>query len=244
MTLVASKPASSGWLDLFLRSSHRHQYIAKTTLIESGNMPDGISYIVDGSISVIASERDDRVLREVGSVPSIPFRKPREMILTHLGPGQFFGEMGLFNHASDVRVVTRTPCELATMDYQLFHQMVQNHPEVLLALTQQMALRYQESCVKMVDLAFLDVLGRVTHALMSLVQAGEAITHPKGMQIRITRLEIAQLLGCSREMVGRVLTDLNDRDLIAVHGKTIVVYDHFINEPHLYVQNKEELEAQ
>jgi len=238
MTLAASKPASSGWLDLFLRSSHRHQYTAKATLIQPGHMPDGISYIVDGSVSVIASERDECVLREVGSVPSIPFREPRQMILTHLSPGQFFGEMGLFNHASDVRVITRTSCALATMDYQSFHQITQDHPEVLLALTQQMALRYQESCVKIVDLAFLDVPGRVTHALMSLVQAREAITHPEGVQIRITRLEIAQLLGCSREMVGRVLTNLDERGLIAARGKTIVVYHGFIKEPHLYKVKK------
>ncbi|HCU54223.1 MAG TPA: transcriptional regulator Crp, partial [Gammaproteobacteria bacterium] len=48
--------------------------------------------------------------------------------------------------------------------------------------------------------------------------------HPDGMQIRITRQEIGRIVGCSREMVGRVLKSMEDQDLISVKGKTIVVF--------------------
>jgi len=44
------------------------------------------------------------------------------------------------------------------------------------------------------------------------------------MQIRITRQEIARIVGCSREMVGRVLKELEDRGLIHARGKTMVIY--------------------
>jgi CRP/FNR family transcriptional regulator, cyclic AMP receptor protein len=44
------------------------------------------------------------------------------------------------------------------------------------------------------------------------------------MQIRITRQEIARIVGCSREMVGRVLKELEEEELITAKGKTIVVY--------------------
>jgi CRP/FNR family cyclic AMP-dependent transcriptional regulator len=50
------------------------------------------------------------------------------------------------------------------------------------------------------------------------------MTHPDGMQIKITRQEIGRIVNCSREMAGRVLKDLEDQGLIEVHGKTIVVY--------------------
>jgi CRP/FNR family cyclic AMP-dependent transcriptional regulator len=50
------------------------------------------------------------------------------------------------------------------------------------------------------------------------------MTHPEGMQIRITRQEIAKIVGCSREMAGRVLKELQQQSLISAHGKTIVVY--------------------
>ena len=50
------------------------------------------------------------------------------------------------------------------------------------------------------------------------------MTHPDGMQIKITRQEIGRIVGCSREMVGRVLKTLEDQGLVAVKGKTMVVF--------------------
>ena len=45
-----------------------------------------------------------------------------------------------------------------------------------------------------------------------------------GMQIKVTRQEIGRIVGCSREMVGRVLKNLEEQKLIQVKGKTMVVY--------------------
>ena len=50
------------------------------------------------------------------------------------------------------------------------------------------------------------------------------MTHPDGMQIKITRQELGRLVNCSREMAGRGLKALEDKELIHVKGKTIVVY--------------------
>ena len=50
------------------------------------------------------------------------------------------------------------------------------------------------------------------------------MTHPEGMQIKITRQDIAKMVGCSREMVGRVLKTLEDQGLVNVKGKTMVVF--------------------
>ena len=50
------------------------------------------------------------------------------------------------------------------------------------------------------------------------------MTHPDGMQIKITRQEIGRIVGCSREMVGRVLKTLEEQELVSVKGKTMVVF--------------------
>jgi CRP/FNR family cyclic AMP-dependent transcriptional regulator len=50
------------------------------------------------------------------------------------------------------------------------------------------------------------------------------MTHPDGMQIKISRQEIGRIVGCSREMVGRVLKDLEERELVSVTGKAMVVF--------------------
>ena len=60
--------------------------------------------------------------------------------------------------------------------------------------------------------------------LLNLAKQPDAMTHPDGMQIKITRQEIGQIVGCSRETVGRILKMLEDQNLISAHGKTIVVY--------------------
>jgi CRP/FNR family cyclic AMP-dependent transcriptional regulator len=86
-----------------------------------------------------------------------------------------------------------------------------------------MALRLRKTSRKVGDLAFLDVTGRVARTLLDLCKEPDALTHPDGMQIRVTRQEISRIVGCSREMAGRVLKVLEEQGLISVKGKTIVV---------------------
>jgi CRP/FNR family cyclic AMP-dependent transcriptional regulator len=73
-------------------------------------------------------------------------------------------------------------------------------------------------------LAFLDVTGRVARTLLDLCKDPDAITHPDGMQIKITRQEIDRIVGCWREMVGRVLKDLEERELVSDASKNMVVF--------------------
>jgi CRP/FNR family cyclic AMP-dependent transcriptional regulator len=87
-----------------------------------------------------------------------------------------------------------------------------------------MAERLNRTTQKVSDLAFLDVTGRVARTLLELTKQPDAMTHPDGMQIKITRQEIGRIVGCSREMVGRVLKTLVDQGLVSVKGKTMVVY--------------------
>ncbi|MFT4875030.1 helix-turn-helix domain-containing protein, partial [Congregibacter sp.] len=60
--------------------------------------------------------------------------------------------------------------------------------------------------------------------LIDLSKQPDAMTHPEGMQIKITRQELGKIAGCSREMAGRVLKTLEQEGLVSVAGKTIVVY--------------------
>ena len=87
-----------------------------------------------------------------------------------------------------------------------------------------MAQRLRDTTRKVGDLAFLDVTGRVARTLLDLSKEPDAMTHPDGMQIKITRQEIGRIVGCSREMVGRVLKVLEQQDLVWVKGKTMVVH--------------------
>ena len=119
---------------------------------------------------------------------------------------------------------------LAEISYTRFHsllegQLVKYSTEILHSLGKQLSNRLLQTSRKVGDLAFLDVTGRVARTLIDLCKEPDAITHPDGMQIRVTRQEIGRIVGCSREMAGRVLKTLEEeKGLISAKGKTVVVY--------------------
>ena len=87
-----------------------------------------------------------------------------------------------------------------------------------------MAHRLRSTTQKVADLSFLDATGRIASALLELSQDPSAMTHPDGMQIKITRQDLGKISNCSREMVGRILKDMERQGLVRVSGKTIVIY--------------------
>jgi len=197
-------------IDNLLRHCHRRRYPPKTVVIYAGDQSDALYYITEGSVSVLIEDENGH-----------------EIILAYLNAGDFFGEMALFGKSSErsAWVRTRTHCELAEISYARFRQVVSEDVNVLYSVTGQMADRLRRTSRKVGDLAFLDVTGRIARTLLDLCKEPDAMTHPDGMQIRITRQELGRIVGCSREMVGRVLKDLEEQGLISVSGKTIVVFN-------------------
>ncbi|SCC11685.1 CRP/FNR family transcriptional regulator, cyclic AMP receptor protein [Gilliamella bombicola] len=206
---MIGKPQSDTTLEWFLSHCHIHKYPAKSTLIHQGEKAETLYYILKGSVAVLI--KDD---------------EGNEMILSYLNQNQFLGELGLFEEGTErsAWVKAKTSCEVAEISYKKFKQLVQVNPDILMRLASQMASRLQVTSEKVSNLAFLDVAGRIAQTLLNLAKQPDAMTHPDGMQIKITRQEIGQIVGCSRETVGRILKMLEDQHLISAHGKTIVVY--------------------
>ena len=196
-------------LEEFLSHCHRRRYPSKSTIIYAGDNSDSLYYIVKGSVTVLIEDDEGR-----------------EMIVAYLNDGDFFGEMGLFcpDDSRSAWVRAKTECEVAEISYAKFRELTLSQPQWLFELSSQMARRLRDTTRKVGDLAFLDVTGRVARTLLELCKEPDAMTHPDGMQIKITRQEIGRIVGCSREMVGRVLKTLEDQGLVSVKGKTMVVF--------------------
>ena len=196
-------------LDQFLANCHRRKYPAKSTIIYAGDESDALYYILKGSVTVMIEDDDGR-----------------EMIMAYLNEGDFFGEMGPFeaDPSRSAWVKAKTECEVAEVSYPKFRQLAREDAEILFAVSAQIAGRLRATTRKVGDLAFLDVTGRVAGTLLDLCKQPDAMTHPDGMQIKVTRQEIGRIVGCSREMVGRVLKNLEEQGLVSVKGKTMVVY--------------------
>jgi len=210
MLQPAQKSTGNTSIDNLLQHCHRRRYPPKTGIIYAGDQSDALYYIIEGSVTVLMEDENGH-----------------EIVLAYLNAGSFFGEMGLFGESSErsAWVRTRTACELAEISYSRFRQIAKQDPEILFPVVGQMADRLRRTSRKVGDLAFLDVTGRIARTLLDLCREPDAMTHPDGMQIRITRQELGRIVGCSREMVGRVLKELEEQSLISVSGKTIVVFN-------------------
>lgn len=194
---------------------HKKSYPPKTIVFRPGDLGDRLYYIVDGSVSICVEDEDN----------------DQELVLAYLNKHELIGTIGVFkgSETRKVTVKTRTKCQLAEMSYDRFRQVLKKElleyaPDILFLIGEQLANRLLKTSRKFSDLAFMDVEGRIARALLDLCKEPDAMTHPDGMQLYITRQEIGRIVGCSREMAGRVMKEMEDKGLITAHGKTIVVF--------------------
>jgi len=201
-------------IDRFLKYTIKRNFSKKRPVILPGDTPDSLFYIISGSVSVIAQSEDHH-----------------EIVLAYLNAGDFIGEMGLFIKPDQrsVTIRTRTDCEIAEISYtklnKLFINELKNeYASILHAVGTHLSKRLLATSKKVTQLVFVDAAGRVARTLLDLCEQPDAMSHPDGTQLRISRQEIARIVGCSREIVGRILKDMNEEGLIEASGMTIVVY--------------------
>lgn len=214
MDLVNAVHVKDPDIAAFMHCCHVRRFPARHVIIKPGDKGETFFYIVEGSVSISMIGPDGH-----------------EIILAYINKGEFVGEVGAFlgEMVRYVTVRTREPSQFAEISYQRFHQLIKaelapNAAGIFYAMAKQLAGRLLVTNRKVGDLAFTDVSGRISHALLDLCRQPDAMTHPDGMQIRVTRQELGRIVGCSREMAGRVLKDLEEQKLIAVKGKTLVVF--------------------
>ncbi len=212
--MLSQPPQEPPWLKPFLSYCHTKHHEKHIDFIRPGEPAKSLYYLIDGSVTALIKD-DQR----------------RELTLAYINKGEFIGEIGLFQPLTTRSVIVRTrePCAIAEISYsriqQLLHRELREHAlTLLLAIGEQLARRLRKTSRQVSDLAFLDVTGRIAGALLELCKQPDAMTHPDGMQIRITRQDLGRMAGCSREMAGRVLKALEEKEHISVTGKTIVVF--------------------
>lgn len=201
-------------IERFLAHCHRRRYPSRTDIFRPGDPASTLYYVVAGSVSIIAEEEDGR-----------------ELVLGYFGPGEFVGELGLFieNDSREVILRTRVACELAEIGHERFYdllltRLVNDAPKLLYAIGTQISRRLLDTSRKAGRLAFLDVTDRIIRTLHDLAQEPDAMSHPDGTQIRVSRQELSRLVGCSREMAGRVLKKLQTDGKLHARGKTVVLF--------------------
>ncbi|OIO56915.1 MAG: hypothetical protein AUJ55_07685 [Proteobacteria bacterium CG1_02_64_396] len=181
----------------------------KTTLIVEGEAGDTLYCILSGKVKVALSDSEGR-----------------EIVLTYLGEGEFFGEMTLFdNRPRSASITTCEESEFFAIQKDQFREFLGTHPGIMLHLIESLVARLRATDSKVENLAFLDAAGRIAHTLVELAEQDGRYT--KGGDIivpRLTQQEISELANTSREMVSRVFSDFGRRGIITVADKHIVIH--------------------
>lgn len=146
----------------------------------------------------------------------------REVILSVLGEGEFFGEMALIDdEPRSAHVIAMEDSSLFVLRREDFQGIVIHAPGIALALLKELSRRLRRVDEKVGSLVLLDVHGRVAQLLLELADEtdGQRITR------RLTHHTIAQMIGSSRETVSRTMREFVDKGLIDVSRKDILIRD-------------------
>ena len=156
----------------------------------------------------------------------------REIILSILKAGDFFGEMALLDRQPrSANVVAIEDSQLLGLDREAFQTHLAAHPVTALAILAEMSRRLRHADEVIGDLALLDVYARVARTVRDLAQKqGEPVDGGLLIKERPTQQEIAGLIGTSRETVSRALNDFTRRGLLEMQGKQILVRWGFLRK--------------
>jgi CRP/FNR family cyclic AMP-dependent transcriptional regulator len=193
-----------GQLALLTRVVGRKAYPRNTTIIAAGDPTDALYIVISGRLKVMMSDDEGR-----------------EVILAILGSGEFFGEMGLIDDAPrSATVIAIEPCELLTISKADFKKCLSENFDIAMAVMRGLVKRLREADKKIGSLALMDVYGRVARLLMEMAEDvdGERVVTKK-----LPKQDIAKMIGASREMVSRVMKDLQTSGYIEVKGGSIVL---------------------
>ena len=144
----------------------------------------------------------------------------REVILSVLSDGDFFGEMSLIDdEPRSAHVIAMKDSSLLVLRRDDFQQQIQLLPSIALKVLKVLVGRLRRADAKIGGLVLLDVNGRVAKLLLDLAEegGGPRITR------KLTHHTIAQMIGSSRETVSRAMRELTDRGLIDVSRREITI---------------------
>jgi CRP/FNR family cyclic AMP-dependent transcriptional regulator len=136
----------------------------------------------------------------------------REVILAVLQPGDYVGEMSLIDnepHSATVRAEVQT--DMLILGRAEFARCLPENSSLSYAIMRGLVQRLRNADRQIESLALLDVYGRVARTLLDMAEdvGGQQIIRGK-----VSRQDLAKVVGASREMVSRVMKDLEERGIV------------------------------
>ena len=175
-------------------------------ILRQGEVAETIFIIIAGKVKVYISDEPDT---------------HREVIVSTLGAGDFFGEISLFDQeprTANVAALERT--HVQSLSYETFQRVIEQSPDIARKMMSAMAARLRHADRQIGTLALMNITSRVSRTLLELAimsNGHRVVGEP------FTQKDLAGMVGASREMVNRTLKALTDQGYIAVQRKSITI---------------------
>ncbi|MHB8839228.1 MAG: Crp/Fnr family transcriptional regulator, partial [Gemmatimonadaceae bacterium] len=146
----------------------------------------------------------------------------REVILSLLGVGEYFGELSLIDdQPRSAHVIAMEESSLLVLRRDDFRRRVESSPGVAWALLQELSRRLRRADEKIGTLVLLDVPGRIARMLLDAAAegGGDIIDKP------LTHQTIAHVIGASRETVSRAMREFQDLKWVTTERRRIRLLD-------------------
>lgn len=199
-------------LDAILRLTRRRKYRKDEVIFHENEAGDTLFIILHGRVKVAIFGDDGK-----------------EVTLSILSEGDFFGEMSLLDsEPRSATTIAEEECELLALQRDDFTRAMAEDPGVSAALIQVLADRLRKANHQISTLALLDVYGRVARVIQELAEEeGRRLKDGRVVVRRPTHMDIAHRIGSSRETVTRMMRDLEQNGHIETQGREIFLRPDF-----------------
>ena len=172
-------------------SSHGvvRNYPKQAVILNEGDSSDSLYIVLEGRVKAYVADAAGH-----------------EVVLSLMGPGEYFGEMALDRRPRSASIMTLAASRFLIVPGDEFRAFVTQNPSFALSMVEKLIHRVRTLTESVKSLAFMDVYGRVARLLLDLAEE-----HDGRLVIveRLTQQDIASRIGASREMVSRILKDLS-----------------------------------
>ena len=179
------------------------RYPKGAIVITEGDPSDSLYVVVSGRVKVYLSDEGGH-----------------EVVVAVYGPGDHVGEFALDRGVRSASVVTLEPSVLSCVTHASFKAFLADHPQAAYELVLGLIARARSTTEGIRSLALMDVYGRVARLLLDLAaeEDGRLVVREA-----MTQQQIAERVGCSREMVSRIFTDLQKGGYIRIVDRRICI---------------------
>lgn len=181
-------------------------------IVEQGTKSNALFILLNGRARVLTADN-----------------RGREVILAVLQPGDYVGEMSLIDHephSATVRAEVQT--DMLVLGRNEFSRCLPDSSSLSYAILRGLVARLRNADRQIESLALLDVYGRVARTLLDMSEEEKGLKIIRG---KVSRQDMAKVVGASREMVSRVMKDLEDKGVIeTLENGSVVIKERLAHD--------------